>query len=130
MENKSVVNNHNKNDDETTSMFIKISRILIWISWLYTLYMGAIYAIKLIGTYSLPTYPVIGIGRMVIIVVFWLIIGGYILSFKKQRLSIMISLLVVQVILEVLSPSSYGFSFSLGTLILAIATLLLWLYGR
>ncbi len=107
---------------------IKINRILIWISWLYTLYMGAIYAIKLIGTYSLPMYP--STARMIIVVVFWLIIGGYILSFRKQRLSVMISLLVVQVILEGLNPSSYGFLFLLGTLILAIATLLLWLYSR
>ncbi len=94
MENKSVVNNHNKNDDETTSMFIKISRILILISWFYTLYMGAIYAIKLIGTYSLPTSPLTG--RMMIVVIFWLIFGGYILSFIKQRLSIIISLLTLR----------------------------------
>jgi len=106
-EKKSVANNRNR---------------ILFLIGLYSVFIGAFYAIILINNYRYNPLPPIPILFILIVTIPWLLIGG-ILSFKKQATLMMFFLLLAQVILEILSLPSFGWIFLLGTLLfIAIAS--------
>ncbi len=95
---------------------------------IYSIFIGLFYIFILTIEYSQHSRPGPPILFVVIVTISWLLIGGCILLLKKQQPSVMIiSLLMAQIIIEILSLPSYGFLFLIGTLVLAI---FLWLYCR
>lgn len=95
---------------------------------LYSILMGLFYIFILSIEYSRHSRPGLPILFVVIVTISWLLIGGCIFLFKKQRAGVMIiSLLAAQIIIEILSLPSYGFLFLIGTLLLV---LFLWLYNH
>ncbi len=118
LENK-VVNNKRRNGTSVSHLF-PIGT--------YSIFMGLFYIFILSIEYSHHSRPGLPILFVVIFTISWLLIGGCILLFKKQQLSVMIiSLLVAQIIIELLSLPSYGFLFLIGTLFLV---LFLWLHSH
>lgn len=95
---------------------------------IYSVFIGLFYIFILSIEYSHHSRPGLPILFIVIVTISWLVIGGFIFLFKKQQSGVMvISLLVAQIIIEILSLPSYGFLFLIGTLLL---TIFLWLYSH
>ncbi len=108
------------------------NRILSFLIGLYSIIMGGFYGIILYGmiltgNYSHePLLPSLLIPVIMIFIIPWLLIGGFILLFKPRTLT-MVSLLLSQVVSEFLFIWSFGWLFLLWTLRLSAAGLILWL---
>ena len=89
---------------------------------LYSIIMGVIYATVISYTYTHVALPQIVLVLIIIIGVSWLVIGGF-LSFKKYSGVLGITLLITQIILEVLSGFTIGLFFLSGSVVLIISLL-------
>lgn len=130
------MSNHSKNDNERALLIFKIGRILLWVGGFYGIMMGLYVAFGPTGEYATSTgyhgytttLETEGIlFAFIIAIIPLLLFGGCVIFLTKHRLRIVIGLLAVQVILEALSLPGFGILFIPATLLLIVATVLIWL---
>ncbi|VVB95673.1 Uncharacterised protein [uncultured archaeon] len=128
-----------KNDNEKNLKLFKNARILLWAGGLYGILMGFFVAFGPLYEYRTSTgyqgYESLAqtqgfLFAFSIIAITLLLFGGTILLLLKKQYALIIVLLAVHAILEVLTLPSMGLLFIPATVLIFVATLILYQPGH